>query len=120
MSNGEVGESRAPEVVNRSEEDAELDVEVEENLELSSGNHGGARELSGNHEGARIRLLSQRSIKEEEMADDDSSEYEEITVEVDGDFFAKEEESFETEEITYQVIIPGFASTLRFLPIFNI
>ena len=109
MSNGEVGESRAPEVVHRSEEDPELDLEVEENFELS-----------GNHEGARIRLLSQRSIKEELADGGDSSEYEEITVEVDGDFFAKEEESFETEEITYQVIIPGFASTLRFLPIFNI
>ena len=50
-------------------------------------------------------------IKEELADDGDCSEYEEITVEVDGDFLLKEEESFETEEITYQVIIPSFAST---------
>ena len=37
MSNGEVGESRAPEVVNRSEEGPELDLDVEENF----GNHEG-------------------------------------------------------------------------------
>ena len=99
MSNGEVEESWAPEVVNMGEEDPELDMEVEENFELS-----------GNYGGARIRLLSQRSIKEE-LVDGDSSEYEEITVEVDGDFFLKEEDSFEREEITYQVTILGFAST---------
>ena len=101
MSNGEVEESWAPEVVNMGEEDPELDMEVDENFELNYG-------------GARVRLLSQRSVKEE-LLDGDCSEYEEITVEVDGDFFfkeeeVKEEESFETEEITYQVIILGFAS----------
>ena len=86
-----------PEAVNRSEEDPELDMEVEENFDLNYG-------------GARVRLLSQRSVKEE-LLDGDCSEYEEITVEVDGDFFlkeeeeVKEEESFETEEITYQVAI---------------
>ena len=99
MSNGEVEESWAPEVVNMGGEDPELDMEVEENLELS-----------GNYGGARIRLLSQRSIKEE-LVDGDSSEYEEITVEVDGDFLLKEEDSFETEEITYQVTILGFTYT---------
>ena len=78
--------------VTRSE-DPELDMEVEE------------LDLAGCY-GARIRLLSQRSIKEEEP-DGDWSEYAEMTVEVDADFFLtediKEEESFETEEITYQV-----------------
>ena len=78
-------------------------------------------ELCGNYGGARVRLLSQRSVKEE-LLDGDCNEYEEITVEVDGDFFlkeegvnlkeegAKEEESFETEEVTYQVIIPRFCN----------
>ena len=100
----EVGESpSAPEMVNRSEEDPELDMEVEENFELC-----------GNYRGARIRLLSQRSVKEE-LLDGDCSEYEEITVEVDEDFFlkeedVKEEESFETEEITYQVTNLSFAT----------
>ena len=100
----EVGESSStPELVNRSEEDPELDMEVEENFELC-----------GNYGGARIRLLSQRSVKEE-LLDGDCSEYEEITVEVDEDFFlkeedVKEEESFETEEITYQVTNLSFAT----------
>ena len=52
---------------------------------------------------ARVRLLSHRSLKEE-AAEGGCSEYEEITVEVDGDYlFTEEEESFETEEVTYQV-----------------
>ena len=93
------GTSPAPEEMNKSEEDPELDMEVEENFELS-----------GNCGGARIRLLSQRSIKEE-LVDGDCSEYEEITVEVDGDFLLKEDDSFEREEITYQVTILGFTST---------
>merc|ERR1719430_2793086 len=92
------GTSPAPEEMNKSEEDPELDMEVEENFELC-----------GNYGGARVRLLSQKSVKEE-LLDGDCSEYEEITVEVDGDFFlkeenVKEEESFETEEITYQLKI---------------
>ena len=39
------------------------------------------------------------------MAEGGCSEYEEITVEVDGDYLfnEEEEESFETEEVTYQV-----------------
>ena len=90
------GTSPAPEEMNKSEEDPELDMEVEENFELC-----------GKYGGARVRLLSQKSVKEE-LLDGDCSEYEEITVEVDSDFFlkeenVKEEESFETEEITYQV-----------------
>lgn len=92
------GTSPAPEEMNKSEEDPELDMEVEENFELC-----------GKYGGARVRLLSQKSVKEE-LLDGDCSEYEEITVEVDGDFFlkeenVKEEESFETEEITYQLKI---------------
>jgi len=53
---------------------------------------------------ARVRLLSHRSLKEE-VAEGGCSEYEEITVEVDGDylFTEEEEESFETEEVTYQL-----------------
>ena len=53
---------------------------------------------------ARVRLLSHRSLKEE-AAEGGCSEYEEITVEVDGDYLFTEEEeegSFETEEVTYQ------------------
>ena len=90
MSNG-VGEELVSDRVTRSEY-PELDMEVEE------------LDLAGCY-GARIRLLSQRSIKEEEP-DGDWSEYAEMTVEVDADFLTediKEEESFETEEITYQV-----------------
>ena len=87
--------SLSPEVVNRSEE---LDMEVEEDFELCD-----------NYGGARIRLVSQRSVKEE-LLDGDCREYEEIMVEVDEEFFLKEEnvkmeESIETEEITYQVTI---------------
>ena len=96
----EVEESPPTPEVNRIEEDPELDMEVEENFELC-----------GNYGGARVRLLSQRSVKEE-LLDGDCSEYEEITVEVDGDFFLKEEESFETDEITYQVTILEFARAL--------
>ena len=101
----EVEESSPAPEVNRIEEDPELDMEVEENFELC-----------GNYGGARVRLLSQRSVKEE-LLDGDCSEYEEITVEVDGDFFlkeedVKEEESFETDEITYQVTILEFARAL--------
>ena len=88
--------SLSPEVVNRSEE---LDMEVEEDFELC-----------GNYGGARIRLVSQRSVKEELLDGDCSNEYEEIMVEVDEEFFLKEEdvkkeESIETEEITFQVTI---------------
>ena len=94
---------KLPSVVNQMSEveESALAPEVEEDFELCD-----------NYGGARIRLISQRSVKEE-LLDGDCREYEEIMVEVDEDFLLKEEdvkkeESIETEEITYQVTIVKF------------
>ena len=82
---------------------------VPESLTVDAGSRCEERELDNEDlelprsKRARVRLLSHRSLKEE-AAEGGCSEYEEITVEVDGDYlFTEEEESFETEEVTYQV-----------------
>ena len=86
-----------------------LRSEVPESLILGAGSSCKQREPDNEDlelpksKRARVRLLSHRSLKEE-VAEGGCSEYEEITVEVDGDYlFDEEEESFETEEVTYQV-----------------
>ena len=83
---------------------------VPESLTVDAGSRGEEREPDNEDlelprsKRARVRLLSHRSLKEE-VAEGGCSEYEEITVEVDGDylFTEEEEESFESEEVTYQV-----------------
>ena len=83
---------------------------VPESLTVDAGSRCEERELDNEDlelprsKRARVRLLSHRSLKEE-VAEGGCSEYEEITVEVDGDylFTEEEEESFESEEVTYQV-----------------
>ena len=87
-----------------------LRSEVPESLTVDAGSRCEEREPDNEDlvlprsKRARVRLLSHRSLKEE-VAEGGCSEYEEITVEVDGDylFTEEEEESFETEEVTYQV-----------------
>ena len=86
-----------------------LRSEVPESLTVDAGSRCEEREPDNEDlelprsKRARVRLLSHRSLKEE-AAEGGCSEYEEITVEVDGDYlFTEEEESFETEEVTYQV-----------------
>ena len=87
-----------------------LRSEVPESLILGAGSSCEQREPDNEDlelprsKRARVRLLSHRSLKEE-VAEGGCSEYEEITVEVDGDYLfnEEEEESFETEEVTYQV-----------------
>ena len=87
-----------------------LRSEVPESLTVDAGSRCEERELDNEDlelprsKRARVRLLSHRSLKEE-VAEGGCSEYEEITVEVDGDylFTEEEEESFESEEVTYQV-----------------